>query len=82
MKANFFQKTLSENTTISSLRVMSFLSLFTGMIIGLGGLYLEKNLGEVSMLCGVFVGAAFGGKVGQKYAERRTRKTPKGKEEG
>lgn len=67
---NFFIKSMfSEGEVISSMRVMSFFSLGFGGIIALYGMYKNMNLTEVSMLAGVFVGSAFGGKVAQKMQE-------------
>lgn len=62
---------LSESgNDISTVRVMAFLSLFTGIAVGLYGVYSGKDLAGLAQVCGVFVGAAFTGKVVQKYAER------------
>lgn len=65
-----FSKLFSENSEVSMMRVMSMLSLSAGIVIGAYGLCTNKDMSALSMLCGVFVGAAFGGKVGQKFAER------------
>jgi hypothetical protein len=56
---------------VSSMRVMSFIALGFGGMIAVVGLAMRVNLTELSLLSGVFVGAAFGGKVGQKFAEVR-----------
>lgn len=62
---------LSEDSTdISSVRVMSFISLFTGVGIAIYGVYQGKDLSGLAQVCGVFIGAAFVGKVSQKFAER------------
>lgn len=62
---------LSENQNdISTVRVMAFISLLTGVAVGLYGVYVGKDLTGLSQVCGVFVGAAFTAKVAQKYAER------------
>lgn len=55
---------------VSMIRVMSILSLLTGMVIGLYGVYAGKDLSGVAAICAVFVGAAFTGKVAQKFAEK------------
>lgn len=52
------------------MRVMSIASLIVGSVIGAYGVYSGKDMNSLSVLCGVFVGAAFGGKVGQKFAEK------------
>lgn len=62
---------LSENETdISSVRVMSFIALFTGVCIAIYGVYQGKDLAGLAQVCGVFIGAAFVGKVTQKFAEK------------
>jgi hypothetical protein len=60
---------LKEQSGVSAMRVMSLLSLTTGAIIALIAVYRNCDLnGSVPMVT-IFVGAAFGGKVWQKYAE-------------
>lgn len=62
---------LSENQNdISTVRVMAFLSLFTGMAVGVYGVYAGKDLAGIAQVCGVFVGCAFTGKAISKFAER------------
>jgi uncharacterized membrane protein YfcA len=60
---------LADGSQVSAMRVMAFMSLFAGIGLAFTGLQEGKNLGELSTLVGVFVGAAFGGKVVQKFAE-------------
>lgn len=55
---------------ISAVRVMSLISLLTGVSIGLYGVYKGIDLGGVAQICAIFIGAAFTGKVAQKFAER------------
>lgn len=55
---------------ISMVRIMSLLSLLTGIAIGLYGVIKGKDLSGVAQVCAVFVSAAFVGKVTQKFAER------------
>lgn len=55
---------------ISTVRVMAFISLLTGVAVGLYGVYAGKDLAGLAQVCGVFIGAAFTGKVAQKFAER------------
>ena len=55
---------------VSMVRVMSFISLLTGIVIGLYGVYAGKDLSGVAAVCAVFVGSAFTGKVVQKFAEK------------
>lgn len=62
---------LAENSQISSMRVMSLISLTSGIIIAIIGLVKGSNLSEVAILAGVFVGSAFGGKALQKFSETK-----------
>lgn len=59
----------SENSEISIMRVMSIMSLVFAATISIVGLYQDKNLTDLAILVGVFVGSAFGGKAVQKFAE-------------
>ena len=62
---------LSENgDDISTVRLMSLVSLATGVALGIYGVIAGKDLGGLAQVCCVFVGAAFTGKVAQKFAER------------
>ena len=67
---SFFRDLLSSDSKLSSLRVMAFLALFAGIAIAVYGLYMNRDMIGLSALCGVFVGAAFGGKVSQKILEK------------
>lgn len=51
------------------MRVMSMMSLVIGGGIACYGISHNQDLNSLAILCSVFVGAAFGGKVGQKFAE-------------
>jgi hypothetical protein len=64
-----FSELFSENSTVSCMRVMSVSSLAIGGLIALVAVCMNKDLAGASPLVGVFVGAAFGGKVAQKFAE-------------
>jgi hypothetical protein len=55
----------------SSMRVMSFLSLITGIVLASVGLAVGKDLSSLAVLSGVFVGAAFGGKAAQSSIENK-----------
>lgn len=68
---NFFKKLISEDTGVSSLRFMSITSLFVGSSIAYITLFLGKDLANASPVIGIFIGAAFGGKVWHKYAEKK-----------
>lgn len=60
---------LSEKSDVSSMRLMSILALLLAGYIAVRGLETRSDLSGLSMLCGVFLGAAFGGKVIQKHVE-------------
>ena len=62
----FVKKLLSDSGEISAIRFMAITSLFFGFILAIIGIYSGK---DVTFLVGIFVGAAFGGKVGSKFAE-------------
>lgn len=62
----------SENSSVSSMRVMSFLSLLFGAAIAIFGLHADKSPDAIAVLCGVFVGSAFAGKAVSKFAEVKT----------
>ena len=67
---SFIRDLLSSDSKLSSLRVMAFLALFAGIGIAMYGLYMNRDMVGLSALCGVFVAAAFGGKVSQKILEK------------
>lgn len=81
----FFMDLFDEKSTISSMRFMSITSLFIGGVIAAIGLYKCDDLMGISLLVGVFVSAAFTGKVLQKNIEEKaeakaaeeTEETPK-----
>lgn len=60
---------LSDNSHISSMRLMSLISLIIAGYIAIYGISTKADLNGVAMLCGVFLTAAFGGKVAQKMSE-------------
>ena len=62
---------LSENSPLSSMRVMAFMSLGAGVGIAAYGLYMNRDLGGLAALCAVFVASAFGSKIGQKVVETK-----------
>ena len=67
----FWEHMFAENSEISCMRVMSFLSLLIGATIAYYSLFKGRDLAEAAPTIGVFVGAAFGGKVTQKFAEMK-----------
>jgi hypothetical protein len=66
---DWIKNIFKSDSEVSSMRVMSMISLLTGCYIGISGLYQGKNLSELAILCGTFLGAAMGGKVLQKQTE-------------
>ena len=63
------KKLISESSDVSSMRVMSFMTLGFSYLITVIALVMNKDLGDISMLAGVFVGSAFTGKAVQKFSE-------------
>ena len=61
---------LSEDSKISTVRLMSVLCTVSGICLAFVGLVRGSDLLGLSALCGVFVGAAFTGKVVQKSIEK------------
>lgn len=61
---------LSSDSNVSSMRLMSIISLLCGCCVAFFGLYMGRDLIGLSALCGVFVTAAFGGKISQKIMEK------------
>lgn len=68
---DFLKSMFSEGSEISSMRIMAMISLLIAGGLAVAGMYKGVSATELSILCGVFVGAAFGGKVGQKFAENK-----------
>ena len=60
---------ISEKEGVSAMRIMAFTSLLIGGGIAIFGVITNKDLTGLSVLVGVFVGSAFGGKAVQKFAE-------------
>ena len=72
MKIGCFLKAMfSEDSGVSSTRVMSFISLVIGAYLAIHGLDMRVDLMSLAALVGVFVGGAFGGKVWQKSIETK-----------
>ena len=66
---NIFERILSENSDLSVMRLMCLLSLLSGIAIAVLGMCYSRDLTSTAALSSVFVGAAFAGKVTQKFAE-------------
>jgi hypothetical protein len=60
---------LDTRSNVSSMRMMGFISVITASVLGVIGLLKGVEPSTLGVLCGVFLGSAFGGKVGQKYIE-------------
>lgn len=56
------------------MRVMSLMSVVAAIALAFHGIDKGQPLDGLSILCGVFLGAAFGGKVGQKVVEVKEEK--------
>jgi hypothetical protein len=66
----FIKDLLSENGTVSTVRLMSLISLLTGCGIAAYAVIVDKNPDKVVQIVSVFVGAAFTSKVAQKMIEK------------
>ena len=61
----------SSSSGVSMMRVLSFISCLAAIAIAFHGIDADKpDYSGLSILCGVFLGAAFGGKVAQKGMEK------------
>jgi hypothetical protein len=70
---DYLKKLLADNAgDPSSMRVMAFISLFAGIGIGIIGLVQGRDLSSLAILCGVFIGVAFGGKAAQSAIENKS----------
>ena len=66
---NWIKDIFRSGSGVSSMRVMAMISLLTACYIGIAGLYKDRNLSELAILCGTFLSAAMYGKVAQKKTE-------------
>ena len=62
---------LSETGDVSMTRFLSLLCVVSAVIIAMYGLHADKNLDSLVGITSVFLGAGFGGKVAQKFAEKK-----------
>lgn len=62
---------LDPKSDVSSMRAAMFIALFASIVIAVIGLFKGVDLGDLGILCGVFVTASIGGKMGQAFAERK-----------
>jgi hypothetical protein len=65
----WLREVFDEKSPISSMRIMSMMSLVLAGWIAVRGLETHADLSGLTMLCGAFLSAAFGGKVFQKSIE-------------
>lgn len=69
----YIKQMLSNKSEVSAMRAMSFIALIVGSIIAAYGIYRDADLGGLAELVGVFLAAAFGGKVAQKHIESKAK---------
>jgi hypothetical protein len=69
--SKFLKALFAERSSVSSVRVMSLLATCIAGYVAIRGLEEHADLSGLSMLCGVFLSAAFAGKVTQKMVETR-----------
>jgi hypothetical protein len=58
-----------DTADVSAMRVMALISLLSAIGMAFYGIAANKDLSALSILCGIFVSAAFAGKVLQKNKE-------------
>ena len=75
--SQFLRDMFSEQSNISSMRVMSMIALLVSSYLAIYGIDSKADLNALAVLCSVFLGAAFGGKVAQKFAETKPDKEEK-----
>ena len=63
---------LDERSTISTMRLMSLISMTWACVLSGYGVYAGKDLMSLCALVSVFITAAFGGKITQKFIEKRS----------
>jgi hypothetical protein len=68
---SFILDLLSEKSTLSALRVMSLTTCYSACLIAFYGVYKQYDASGIATICGVFLTAAFTGKVVQKNIELR-----------
>jgi hypothetical protein len=68
---NFINNLLSESGTISCVRFLHVVSIFTAAAIAIMGIVKDKDLSQVSILCSTFIVPASAAKVFQKNMETK-----------
>lgn len=61
----------SDSGSVSMVRVLSFICVVTASGVAIHAVTVGSNLDSVSVLCGTFLGAGLGAKVGQKMVEAK-----------
>jgi hypothetical protein len=69
--AHFLRDLFSDKGSVSMVRVMSFIAILISGYVAIYGLNSHADLNGLAMLCGVFLSAAFAGKVSQKMVETK-----------
>lgn len=69
----FLKALFAESPLVSSMRVYSFMAVVMACVLAGVGLLMNRSLEGLSILCGVFLGAAFTGKVLQKSIEMKAK---------
>jgi hypothetical protein len=71
---SFIRDLLSEKSPLSTLRAMSIACCISACLIAFYGVYKQYDSTGIATICGVFLTAAFGGKVAQKNIELKADK--------
>lgn len=61
---------LSEKSELSMMRALALICVVCAVIIAICGMLLNKDLAQVAMLVGAFLGPAFLGKAVQSFSEK------------
>lgn len=72
----FFNQLLSETSDLSMTRFLSFICILSACLISIVCLYRQQPADSVVGLVSVFLGAGFGGKIIQKFAEKKPEAPP------
>lgn len=70
---NFIMQLFNETGTVSMMRMLSLICVLTASAIALYCIYMNRDMNAASILCGIFLGAAFTGKAVQKISEVKER---------
>jgi hypothetical protein len=67
----FLHELFSDKGSVSMVRVMSLIAIIISGYVAIRGLEMHADINGLAMLCGVFLSAAFAGKVTQKMVETK-----------